>query len=79
VVAEDPAPIWKPATIADWYVDRKHTVEIAFQRGVWYDTSLFAVPECCVLAREAHRCFQTQALFHVPTAILIYRRSLVGL
>ena len=62
VVVEDPATVWKPAKIANWYGSEERTVEIASQTAVWYSTGLFAVPLRWVLVRDPQGQFKTQAL-----------------
>ncbi len=62
VVAEDPATIWKPTTIANWYGSGERMVEVASQTAVWYSTGLFAVPVRWVLIRDPQKEFKTQAL-----------------
>jgi hypothetical protein len=62
VVAEDPATVWKPAKIANWYGSGEHMVEIASATAVWYSTGLFAVPLRWVLVRDLQKEFKTQAL-----------------
>jgi hypothetical protein len=62
VVAEDPATVWKPTTIANWYGSEERTVEVASETAVWYSTGLFAVPVRWVLIRDPQKEFKTQAL-----------------
>ena len=62
VVVEDPATVWKPAKIANWYGQKERTVEIASETAVWYSTGLFAVPLRWVLVRDPQGQFKTQAL-----------------
>jgi hypothetical protein len=62
VVAEDPATVWKPAKIANWYGSGERMVEIASETAVWYSTGLFAVPVRWVLVRDPQKEFKTQAL-----------------
>jgi hypothetical protein len=61
-VAGDPATVWKPTTIANWYGSGERTVEIASATAVWYSTGLFAVPIRWVLIRDPEGGFKTQAL-----------------
>jgi hypothetical protein len=61
-VAEDPATVWKPTTIANWYGSGDCTVEIASETAVWYSTGLFAVPIRWVLIRDPEGRFKPQAL-----------------
>jgi hypothetical protein len=62
VVAEDPATVWKPAKIANWYGSGERMVEVASNTAVWYSTGLFAVPLRWVLVRDPRGEFKTQAL-----------------
>jgi hypothetical protein len=62
VVAEDPATVWKPAKIANWYRSGNRMVEIVSQTAVWYSTGLPAVPLRWVLVRDPQDQFKTQAL-----------------
>jgi hypothetical protein len=62
VVAADPATVWEPTTIANWYGSGDRTVEIASQTAVWYSTGLPAVPVRWVLVRDPEGRFKTQAL-----------------
>ena len=62
VVAEDPATVWKPIAIANWYGGGERTVEIASETAVWYSTGLFAVPLRWVLVRDPEKEFKIQAL-----------------
>jgi hypothetical protein len=61
-VAQDPATVWKPTKIANWYGSGERTVEIASATAVWYSTGLFAVPVRWVLIRDPEGKFKTQAL-----------------
>jgi hypothetical protein len=61
-VAQNPATVWEPTTIANWYGSEERTVEIASKTAVWYSTGLFAVPIRWVLIREPEGGFKTQAL-----------------
>jgi hypothetical protein len=62
VVAEDPATVWEPTTIANWYGSGERTGEIVSATAVWYSTGLFAVPVRWVLVRDPKGDFKTQAL-----------------
>ena len=62
VVAEGPATVWKPTTIANWYGEKEREVEIASNTAIWYSTGLFAVPLRWVLIRDPKGEFKTQAL-----------------
>jgi hypothetical protein len=62
VVAQDPATVWKPTTIANWYGSGERMVEVASETAVWYSTGLYAVPLRWVLVRDLQGEFKTQAL-----------------
>jgi hypothetical protein len=62
VVAEDPATVWKPTTIANWYGSGERMVEVSSATAVWYSTGLPAVPLRWVLVRDPQAEFKTQAL-----------------
>jgi len=62
VVAEDPATVWEPTTITNWYGSGERMVEISSKTAVWYSTGLFAVPLRWVLVRDPAGEFKTQAL-----------------
>jgi DDE superfamily endonuclease len=62
VVAEDPATVWKPTKIANWYGSGERMVETSSKTAVWYSTGLFAVPLRWVLVRDPQKEFKTQAL-----------------
>jgi DDE superfamily endonuclease len=61
-VAQDPATVWKPTTIANWYGSGDRTLEIVSEKAEWYSTGLFAVPIRWVLIRDPEGGFKTQAL-----------------
>ena len=61
-VAENPATVWEPTEIANWYGSGERTVEIASSTAVWYSTGLFAVPVRWTLIRDPEGEFKTQAL-----------------
>jgi hypothetical protein len=61
-VAEDPATVWEPTEIANWYGSGHCVVEIASETAVWYSTGLFAVPVRWILVRDPEGEFKTQAL-----------------
>jgi DDE superfamily endonuclease len=44
VVAEDPATVWMPLAVTNWYGGRRRTVEVVSKTAVWYSTGLPAVP-----------------------------------
>jgi len=46
VVAEDPATVWTPITVANWYGESERTVEIISETAVWHSTGLPAVCLC---------------------------------
>jgi hypothetical protein len=78
-VAEDPATVWKPITIAKWYGSRDRTVEIASATAVWYSTGLFAVPVRWVLIRAIPKESSKPKPSCVPTSMPIRIRSSAGL
>src|SRR5215218_1150096 len=61
-VAQEPATVWKPTMIANWYGSEERMVEVSSQTAVWYSTGLFAVPVRWVLIRDPEGEFKTQAL-----------------
>jgi hypothetical protein len=61
-VAEDPATVWKPVKIANWYGSGERMVEVSSKTAVWYSTGLFAVPVRWVLVRDPEGGFKPQAL-----------------
>ena len=61
-VAENPATVWEPTEIANWYGSGERTVEIDSSTAVWYSTGLFAVPVRWTLIRDPEGEFKTQAL-----------------
>ncbi len=61
-VAQDPATVWKPTMIANWYGSGKRMVEVSSETAVWYSTGLFAVPVRWVLIHDPEGKFKTQAL-----------------
>ncbi len=62
VVAEDPATVWMPLAVTNWYGGRRRTVEVVSKTAVWYSTGLPAVPLRWVLIRDPEEEFETQAL-----------------
>jgi hypothetical protein len=58
----DPATVWMPLTVSQWYGERERTVEIISQTAVWYHTGLPAVAVRWVLIRDPQERFATQAL-----------------
>jgi hypothetical protein len=61
-VAQNPATVWKPTKIANWYGSGERMVEVASETAVWYSTGLPAVPVRWVLIRDPEGGFKTQAL-----------------
>jgi len=61
-VAQDPATVWEPTEIANWYGSGDRVVEITSATAVWYSTGLPAVPIRWVLIRDPEGGFKTQAL-----------------
>jgi hypothetical protein len=62
MIAEDPATVWTPITIANWYGSGERMVEIVSDTAVWHSTDLPAVPLRWVLIRDPQAEFRTQAL-----------------
>jgi hypothetical protein len=62
MIAEDPATVWTPITIANWYGSAERMVEIVSDTAVWHSTGLPAVPLRWVLIRDPQGEFRTQAL-----------------
>jgi hypothetical protein len=62
IVAEDPATVWCPITVAGWYGSAERMVEIVSDSAIWYSTGLPAVPLRWVLIRDPRGEFETQAL-----------------
>jgi hypothetical protein len=62
MVAEDPATVWTPITVASWYSSEERTVEIVSDTAVWHSMGLPAVPLRWVLIRDPKEEFVTQAL-----------------
>jgi hypothetical protein len=61
-VAEDPATVWCPITVASWYGSAERMVEIVSDSAIWYSTGLPAVPLRWLLIRDPRGEFKTQAL-----------------
>jgi len=61
-VAPDPATVWTPVTVADWYGEGPRVVEIVSDTAVWYHGGLPPVPLRWVLIRAPDGTFETQAL-----------------
>ena len=63
MVAEDPATVWMPITLASWYSSEERTVEIVSDTAVWHSTGLPAVvPLRWVLICDPKEEFVTQGL-----------------
>ncbi len=62
VVAKDPATVWRPITVANWYGAKERAVEVVSDTAIWYSTGLPAVPVRWVLIRDPEEEFKTQAL-----------------
>jgi hypothetical protein len=62
IVAEDPATLWIPLAVTNWYGGRPRMVEVVSKTTVWYSTGLPAVPLRWVLIRDPEEGFETQAL-----------------
>jgi len=61
-LAEDPATVWEPITVANWYGGGERSVEVLSGTAIWYSTGLPAVPSRWVLIRDPQEEFETQAL-----------------
>jgi hypothetical protein len=61
-VIEDPATVWTPIAVSDWYGEEERIVEIATATAIWYSTGLYAVPLRWTLVRDPRGAFATQAL-----------------
>ncbi len=62
MVAEDPATHLTPMTLAHWYGEGEHVVEVVSETALWYSTGLPAVPLRWVLIRDPKEELNTQAL-----------------
>ena len=62
VVAEDPSADWQLIEVANWYGEKKRSVEVVSGTAVWYSTGLPAVPLRWVLIRDPKGEFVPQAL-----------------
>jgi len=60
--AADPATVWTPLTVANWYGRGERAVEIATDTAVWYHAGLPLVPLRWVLVRDPAGTFDPQAL-----------------
>jgi hypothetical protein len=61
-VAEDPATLWTPLAVAQWYGIGERVVEVASATAVWYHASQPTVPLRWLLIRDPQHKFDTQAL-----------------
>jgi DDE superfamily endonuclease len=61
-VATDPATVWTPLTVAQWYGIGERAVEVASATAVWYHPGQPTVPLRWVLIRDPQQKFATQAL-----------------
>ena len=61
-MAEDPATVWTPLTVAQWYGFGERAVEVVSATAVWYHPGQPPVPLRWVLIRDPHGTFPTQAL-----------------
>ncbi len=61
-VADDPATVWTPLTVAQWYGLGERAVEVASATAVWYHAGQPTVPLRWVLIRDPQGKFATQAL-----------------
>jgi len=60
--AADPATVWTPLTVAQWYGIGERAVEVASATAVWYHPGQPVVPLRWVLIRDPQQKFATQAL-----------------
>ena len=61
-MAEDPATVWTPLTVAQWYGFGERAVEVVSATAVWYHPGQPPVPLRWVLIRDPQGAFPTQAL-----------------
>src|SRR5919201_6067362 len=61
-VAEDPATVWTPLTVAQWYGSAERRVDVSSATAVWYHPGQPPVPLRWVLIRDPQGAFPTQAL-----------------
>jgi len=61
-VADDPATVWTPLTVAQWYGLGERAAEVASATAVWYHAGQPTVPLRWVLIRDPQGKFATQAL-----------------
>jgi DDE superfamily endonuclease len=73
MIAEDPATVWTPITIANWYGRGERMVEIVSDTALWHSTGLPAVPLRWVLIRDPQGEFRKRSIF--PGAPLHRSRS----
>ena len=58
----DPATVWTPVIVANWYGEGARTVEVASATAIWYHSGLPPVPIRWVLVRDPQGRFAPQAL-----------------
>ena len=68
-LADDPATVWTPGLIADWYGSGPRVVELCSHTAVWYHTGLPPVPLRWVLIRDPRHQVPTQALLCTDSAV----------
>jgi hypothetical protein len=61
-VANDPATVWTPLIVAQWYGIGERALEVASATAVWYHAGQPTVPLRWVLIRDPQEKFATQAL-----------------
>jgi len=61
-VAADPATVWTPLTVAQWYGIGERAVDVATATAVWYHSGQPVVPLRWVLIRDPRGKFATRAL-----------------
>jgi hypothetical protein len=66
---DDPATVWTPVVVANWYGEGARTVEVASDTAVWYHSGLPPVPIRWVLVRDPAGHFAPQALLCTDLAV----------
>ena len=65
---DDPATVWTPVVVANWYGAGARTIEVACDTAVWYHSGLPPVPIRWVLIRDPRGGCNTQALLCTDVA-----------